>query len=498
MNYFRKIKTVLFILPLIALFAVSCKVSDSDNNPSGNPVNVGVIDIDALLFGNACQVGTVIVNTEAIPDGTEVEFGENSSSICLVGPDVVIDSDGIATAGVITDYFVGPGLISEIPLTIQFLLDNGTTLDQFSTVDIIGIGFIPPAGGEEGFDVEAPAEDDMDPAEPIPFIFDQVGLIAPSCDPIMITVSESNEMLGTAEAFIQPDGTILVEYTPVNGTEGLNIITISTDLTTDPAIQAACPPGTVSDGVTVFASININQTAAESGMMDAMEMECMNSIDDDGDGMVDCADDDCMGDPVCESPEMTCDDGFDNDANGMIDCLDPNCTLDPACETGDAECSDGMENDVPSDSAVDCLDDGCDGFDGENGDGTGASCEFGTEVTCDDGFNNDGDLGADCADPDDCPDMAPAANVCTADENMQVVCDDGFDNDGDGDIDCADSECIGLMGADTGICEPAGETTCDDGFDNDGMDGADCMDADGDCEGQTCAVGMTCTGAVCS
>ncbi|MEK7485028.1 MAG: hypothetical protein AABZ60_11935 [Planctomycetota bacterium] len=53
---------------------------------------------------------------------------------------------------------------------------------------------------------------------------------------------------------------------------------------------------------------------------------CTNSIDDDGDGLIDLADPDCV-----PAPE-NCTDSIDNDFDGLTDCLDPDCAgLDPAC-----------------------------------------------------------------------------------------------------------------------------------------------------------------------
>jgi hypothetical protein len=57
---------------------------------------------------------------------------------------------------------------------------------------------------------------------------------------------------------------------------------------------------------------------------------CDNGIDDDCDGMTDCADTaDCGTDPVCQctpEPEI-CNDGIDNDCDGAIDGTDPDCVM---------------------------------------------------------------------------------------------------------------------------------------------------------------------------
>lgn len=54
---------------------------------------------------------------------------------------------------------------------------------------------------------------------------------------------------------------------------------------------------------------------------------CDNEVDDDNNGLVDCADTVCKTKPACIEK---CDDGVDNDKNGLIDCEDPAC--EDACQ----------------------------------------------------------------------------------------------------------------------------------------------------------------------
>jgi hypothetical protein len=62
---------------------------------------------------------------------------------------------------------------------------------------------------------------------------------------------------------------------------------------------------------------------------------CNNGIDDDGDGLVDCKDPDCASSLVCKPNPGTeiCDNGVDDNGNGLTDCSDPMCTTFPACLT---------------------------------------------------------------------------------------------------------------------------------------------------------------------
>jgi len=59
---------------------------------------------------------------------------------------------------------------------------------------------------------------------------------------------------------------------------------------------------------------------------------CNDTIDNDGDELVDCADPDCSASEICTG-ETSCDDGLDNDENGFKDCNDLNCSEAPNCVT---------------------------------------------------------------------------------------------------------------------------------------------------------------------
>ena len=240
--------------------------------------------------------------------------------------------------------------------------------------------------------------------------------------------------------------------------------------------------------------------------------DCVNGVDDDGDGLIDCADPDCATDPSCGGPgvELQCTDGVDNDGDGLADCDDPDCAADPSCviPPTETDCSDGIDNDQDGD--VDCLDGdctfepACDAGDGDcciaNGtpgcvDEPGEDCvcaadpfccnnqwdalcasEYqnqcggsctGTEV-CTNGLDDDGDNLADCDDPDCFGDVA-----CLPPPD-ETACADGIDNDGDGLIDCDDPNCI----LDPSCNIPPTEISCNDGVDNDQDGAVDCADSD--------------------
>ena len=76
---------------------------------------------------------------------------------------------------------------------------------------------------------------------------------------------------------------------------------------------------------------------------------CNDGVDNDGDGLIDQADSDCVLPPT---PEI-CGDGIDNDGDGFIDQADPDCVLPPTPEV----CDDGIDND--GDGLIDHADSDC-------------------------------------------------------------------------------------------------------------------------------------------
>ena len=112
---------------------------------------------------------------------------------------------------------------------------------------------------------------------------------------------------------------------------------------------------------------NDNDLAVSPG---AVEL-CTDAVDNDCDGLIDCADADYNGDVACAPaciPEASqekgkkCKDGIDNDCDDVIDAEDPDCGGDDTGDTGGTEgkgqtCSDGIDND--GDGLTDCADSDC-------------------------------------------------------------------------------------------------------------------------------------------
>jgi len=184
--------------------------------------------------------------------------------------------------------------------------------------------------------------------------------------------------------------------------------------------MVGCPPGTSGGGPSKVCGgrlcNQINYVCKETS--------CGDNIDNNNNGRIDCADDDCAG-QVCsvtgcplgavgaitytctafgcdptnnQCSETSCADGSDNDADGLTDCADPDCDRVGICEYGkELNCNDVADND--GDGFANCMDVDCDKV---------ANCEYGTELTCNDGFDNDYDYDTDAYDMDcPSPDLVP-------------------------------------------------------------------------------------------
>ncbi len=86
---------------------------------------------------------------------------------------------------------------------------------------------------------------------------------------------------------------------------------------------------------------------------------CSDGVDNDDNGLTDCAEPDCAGFEFCaEVSEEACRDRVDNNRNGLIDCQDPGCLIYDRCtEQPNGQCSDGQDNN--DDGLTDCQDFTC-------------------------------------------------------------------------------------------------------------------------------------------
>jgi len=142
--------------------------------------------------------------------------------------------------------------------------------------------------------------------------------------------------------------------------------------------------------------------------------------------------------------ESTCDDRRDEDGDGLVDCADADCFSARACEAGqsaentNAACSDWIDND--GDDAIDCDDEDCNGPGVTRCRGSWQGSANGAAPA-----TNASQAGLD----EDIPELGAGMTVedligtgGDADgERTDEVCADGIDNDNDGRMDCADFGC---------------------------------------------------------
>lgn len=119
------------------------------------------------------------------------------------------------------------------------------------------------------------------------------------------------------------------------------------------------------------------------------EQACGDGIDNDSDGLIDCADPDCASFAGCqETPSEICDNEQDDDGDGLVDCADPDCASVAPCAAAPTEiCTNGIDDD--GDNLIDCLDPDC---------AEHEACRFAPTEDCDNGVDDDGDHAVDCDD----------------------------------------------------------------------------------------------------
>ncbi len=160
---------------------------------------------------------------------------------------------------------------------------------------------------------------------------------------------------------------------------------------------------------------------------------CDDERDNDGDGMTDCEDLDCLTAMVCTTEQ--CARPGDEDGDGLYNCEDPDCAPN-ACLA--ENCTNNMDDD--GDGMTDCEDREC---------RDAPTC---LPEDCTRRGDEDNDGLSNCEDPDcreaggfppcsmiqgsKCSIAAPF--VC---EGGEMACDDNNDNDSDGFSDCNDSDC---------------------------------------------------------
>lgn len=154
-------------------------------------------------------------------------------------------------------------------------------------------------------------------------------------------------------------------------------------------------------------------TPAAYGQAVTTETDCQNRVDDDGDGLTDCADADCYNTELCkssgglENTDEKCSDFIDNDGDGSVDCEDMDCSAQSI-----AVCQGSWKGPI-------------------NGTGVIQQTQAPTRRGPDLPALGEGMTVEDLMGVGDDKDG----------ERNDLVCSDGLDNDGDGRVDCADFGC---------------------------------------------------------
>ncbi len=205
--------------------------------------------------------------------------------------------------------------------------------------------------------------------------------------------------------------------------------------------------------VSVTMSVMAGQNITHDFILPASTEVCMDGIDNDANGLIDCDDPACDSSESCQSPVVEiCGDGLDNDGNGLSDCNDPLCIGAGSCESPVVEiCNDNFDNN--GDGLLDCGDPLC------------QAAIYCLEEQCSDGIDNNGDGLTDCDDLE-------CAHTRFCSTPPVDICSDGIDNDANGLLDCDDDKC-----ADNDACAlPVAFESCKNGIDDNGDGYVDCAD----------------------
>jgi len=278
--------------------------------------------------------------------------------------------------------------------------------------------------------------------------------------------------------------------------------------------------------------VDAYQTEIEAFIGNQHPEDCLNGIDDDADGVIDCADPECAAQAYCSGPvacesatALTCGQTVTGDSSGGAEryvtygCsqdqqlgsevayqfsipvgTEAHVTLKPSggqdlnlfvlhagqgsCDPSACMASSENKGGDKTEKVDLVIPEGgsyvvVDGVEGGGAYSLTVTCGPDQE-DCQNGVDDDGDGKTDCADTDCATDTACVEG--------SEDCQNGVDDDGDGKTDCADSDCA----TDTACVQ--GSEDCQNGVDDDGDGKIDCEDSDCNGKADCGQVGLTIVG----
>lgn len=243
-----------------------------------------------------------------------------------------------------------------------------------------------------------------------------------------------------------------------------------------------CRVYTIIYSIDIYASSNGDNNVSYTGTIEVKELiddndvttceDCTNGIDDNGDGLVDCADPDC---PPCSSE--VCNNGVDDDGDGLVDCDDPDCFGIGCPEV----CTGGLDED--GDGFVDCADPDC----AVDNDGDGYfALPCGSDCNDNDANEHPDQLWCKDADDDGYSDGTCNAESCTRPPGYKVFWSELINRFGD----CDDNNPL-IHPEATEVCNGV-DDNCDELIDI-GTGNTYYRDADGDGYGDPNSLFKACT-----
>ncbi|MEM7180288.1 MAG: hypothetical protein AAF518_05215 [Spirochaetota bacterium] len=243
----------------------------------------------------------------------------------------------------------------------------------------------------------------------------------------------------------------------------------------------SCKRKKKSNQSTKFAFMGLIATSSQPGASPENTSQlCLDGIDNNGDGNIDCEDTSCQYFTFCstassntyEYTSSQCQDNEDNDGNGLTDCEDSNCSGYTFCtsQVATSSSSGSSGSSSTSGSSGSSSSGSTSGSSGSSSSGSTSGSSGSSSSGSTSGSSGSGSSGSSSGS------SGSSGSGSSSVENTASMCVDGVDNDSDGNVDCQDSECSAFL-----FCQSPTEDTafkCQDGLDNDNDTKVDCQDSE--------------------